>query len=78
MVKKALRLSFLSSTKVEPCPYFSGSFYGFDFRGYRSITDLQQKEDDQFDVIGHVTACEVLDMYDKNGKSGKKKPADIG
>ncbi|GJT67701.1 replication protein A 70 kDa DNA-binding subunit B [Tanacetum coccineum] len=53
MVKKALRLSFLSSTKVEPCPDFSGSFY---------------------DVIGHVTACEDLDMYDKNGKSGKKKP----
>ncbi|GJU60944.1 hypothetical protein Tco_1238710 [Tanacetum coccineum] len=50
-----------------------GSFYGFDFRGYRSITDLQQ-EDGQFDVIGHVIACEDLDMYDKNGKSGKKKP----
>ncbi|GJX44846.1 ATP-dependent DNA helicase PIF1-like protein [Tanacetum coccineum] len=33
MVNKALRLSFLSSTKVEPCPDFSGSFYGFDFRG---------------------------------------------
>ncbi|GKC22413.1 replication protein A 70 kDa DNA-binding subunit B [Tanacetum coccineum] len=45
MVKKALRLSFLSSTKVEPCPDFSGSFYGFDFRGYISITDLQQEED---------------------------------
>ncbi|GKD44903.1 nucleic acid-binding, OB-fold protein [Tanacetum coccineum] len=45
MVKKVLRLSFLSSTKVEPCPDFSGSFYGFDFKGYRSITDLQQEED---------------------------------
>ncbi|GKC50496.1 replication protein A 70 kDa DNA-binding subunit B [Tanacetum coccineum] len=33
MVKKALRLSFLSNTKVEPCPDFNGSFYGFDFRG---------------------------------------------
>ncbi|GJU62942.1 zinc knuckle CX2CX4HX4C containing protein [Tanacetum coccineum] len=37
MVNKALRLSFLSSTKVEPCPDFS-------------------------DVIGHVIACEDLDM----------------
>ncbi|GKD91101.1 replication protein A 70 kDa DNA-binding subunit B, partial [Tanacetum coccineum] len=64
MVNKALRLSFLSSTKVEPCPDFSGSFYGFDFRGYRSITDMQEEEDGQLD----------LDMYDKNGKSGKKKP----
>ncbi|GJX27536.1 replication protein A 70 kDa DNA-binding subunit B [Tanacetum coccineum] len=65
MVKKALRLSFLSSTKVEPCPDFSRSFYGFDFRCNKlSCTD----------VIGHVTACEDLDMYDKNGKSGKKKP----
>ncbi|GKD82461.1 replication protein A 70 kDa DNA-binding subunit B [Tanacetum coccineum] len=45
MVNKDLRLSFLSSTKVKPCPDFSGSFYGFDFRGYRSITDLQQEQD---------------------------------
>ncbi|GJS46389.1 replication protein A 70 kDa DNA-binding subunit B [Tanacetum coccineum] len=65
MVKKALRLSFLSSTKVEPCPNFSGSFYGFDFRGNKLSCTY---------VIGHVTACEDLDMYDKNGKSGKKKP----
>ncbi|PWA65887.1 PIF1-like helicase [Artemisia annua] len=25
-------------------------------------------------VIGHVVACEHLDNYDKNGRSGKKKP----
>ncbi|GKA57852.1 replication protein A 70 kDa DNA-binding subunit B [Tanacetum coccineum] len=62
MVNKALRLSFLSSTKVEPCPDFSGSFYGFNFRGYIFITDLQQEEDGQFDVIGHVITCEDLDM----------------
>ncbi|GJZ25698.1 replication protein A 70 kDa DNA-binding subunit B, partial [Tanacetum coccineum] len=58
MVKKALRLSFLSSTKVEPCP---------DFVDLSMVLTLE-------DVIGHVTACEDLDMYDKNGKSGKKKP----
>ncbi|GJY10692.1 replication protein A 70 kDa DNA-binding subunit B [Tanacetum coccineum] len=74
MVNKALRLSFLSNTKVEPCTDFSGSLYGFDFRGYKSITDLQQEEDGQFDVIGYVIACEDLDNYDKNGKYGKKKP----
>ncbi|GJZ89051.1 replication protein A 70 kDa DNA-binding subunit B [Tanacetum coccineum] len=74
MVNKALRLSFLSNTKVEPCTDFNGSLYGFDFRGYRSITSLQQEEDGQFDVIGHVVACEDLGNYDKNGKSGKKKP----
>ncbi|GJY77983.1 retrovirus-related pol polyprotein from transposon TNT 1-94 [Tanacetum coccineum] len=51
LVNKALRLSFLSSTKVEPCPDFSGSFYGFDFRGCRSITDMQQEEDDQFGCL---------------------------
>ncbi|GJX45921.1 nucleic acid-binding, OB-fold protein, partial [Tanacetum coccineum] len=60
-------------TKVEPCTDFNGSLYGFDFRGYRSITSLQQEEDGQFDVIGHVVACEDLGNYDKNGKSGKKK-----
>ncbi|PWA74680.1 replication protein A 70 kDa DNA-binding subunit C [Artemisia annua] len=27
-----------------------------------------------YDVIGHVVACEDLDNYDKNGRSGKKKP----
>ena len=26
------------------------------------------------DVIGHVTACQELDNYDKNGNKGKKKP----
>ncbi|GJY46596.1 hypothetical protein Tco_0435659 [Tanacetum coccineum] len=41
---------------------------------YKSITSLQQEEDGQFDVIGHVVACEDLDNYDKNGKSGEKKP----
>ncbi|GJX84924.1 ATP-dependent DNA helicase PIF1-like protein [Tanacetum coccineum] len=42
--------------------------------GYKSITSLQQEEDGQFDMIGHVVACKDLDNYDKNGKSGKKKP----
>ncbi|GKD87181.1 hypothetical protein Tco_1358335, partial [Tanacetum coccineum] len=41
---------------------------------YRFIIDLQQEEDGQFDVIGHVIACEDLDMYDKYAKSDKKKP----
>ncbi|GKE55256.1 hypothetical protein Tco_1494441 [Tanacetum coccineum] len=59
---------------VEPCNDFIGSLHGFDFRGYKSITDLKQEEDGQFDVIEHVIACEDLDNYDKNGKSGKKKP----
>ncbi|GKE92934.1 replication protein A 70 kDa DNA-binding subunit B, partial [Tanacetum coccineum] len=59
---------------MEPCNDFIGSLHGFDFRGYKSITDLKQEEDGQFDVIGHVIACEDLDNYDKNGKSGKKKP----
>nr|GEX04931.1 replication protein A 70 kDa DNA-binding subunit B [Tanacetum cinerariifolium] len=72
MVNKALRLSFLTGTKVKPCLDFSGSFYGFNLRGYRSVIDLQQEENGQFDVIGHVIACEYLDIYDKNGKAGKK------
>ncbi|GJU00808.1 replication protein A 70 kDa DNA-binding subunit B, partial [Tanacetum coccineum] len=65
MVNTNLRLSFLSNTKVEPCTDFNGSLYGFDFRGYKSIADLKQEEDGQFDVIGHVVACEDLDNYDK-------------
>ncbi|GKE15634.1 hypothetical protein Tco_1423211 [Tanacetum coccineum] len=73
-VNKALRLSFLSNTKVKPCTDFNGSLYGFDFRRYKSITDLQQEEDGQFDVIGHVVAGEDLNNYDKNEKCGKKKP----
>ncbi|GKE85967.1 hypothetical protein Tco_1559709, partial [Tanacetum coccineum] len=47
MVIKALRLSFLSNKKVEPCADFNGSLYGFDFRGYKSITDLKQEKDGQ-------------------------------
>ncbi|GKE84001.1 nucleic acid-binding, OB-fold protein [Tanacetum coccineum] len=74
MVNKALRLIFMSNTKVEPCIDFNGSLYGFDFKGYKSIISLKQEEDDQFDVIRHVVTCEDLDNYDKNGKSSKKKP----
>ncbi|PWA46838.1 nucleic acid-binding, OB-fold protein [Artemisia annua] len=74
MVNKPLRLSFLSNAIIEPCPNFSGSVYGFDFRPFKTITDLQQEQDGQFDVIGHVVACDDLDNYDKNGRSGKKKP----
>ncbi|PWA69999.1 cinnamoyl-CoA reductase 1 [Artemisia annua] len=74
MVNKPLRLSFLSNTIIEPCPDFTGSIYVFDFRAFKTITDLQQEEDGQFDVIGHVVACDDLDNYDKNGRSGKKKP----
>ncbi|PWA68832.1 replication protein A 70 kDa DNA-binding subunit B [Artemisia annua] len=74
MLNKPLCLSFLSNTIIEPCPDFTGSVYGFEFRPFRTIVDLQQDEDGQFDVIGHVVACEDLDNYDKNGRSGKKKP----
>ncbi|PWA48302.1 replication protein A 70 kDa DNA-binding subunit B [Artemisia annua] len=77
MVNNALRLSFLSNTLCEPCTDFTGSMYGFDFRDYKSITDLQMEEDGQFDVIGHVTACQDLDNYDKNGNKGKKKPLSL-
>ncbi|GJQ90466.1 replication protein A 70 kDa DNA-binding subunit B, partial [Tanacetum coccineum] len=74
MVNNAFRLSFLMNTDVEICNDFTGSLHGFDFRSYSSITQLKQEENCQFDVIGHVVACEDLDNYDKNGKAGKKKP----
>ncbi|PWA70330.1 nucleic acid-binding, OB-fold, Replication protein A, OB domain protein [Artemisia annua] len=54
MVNNALRLSFLSNTTVEPCPDFTGSMYGFDFRPYRSITDLQIEEDGQFVAVSQA------------------------
>ncbi|GJY78354.1 replication protein A 70 kDa DNA-binding subunit B [Tanacetum coccineum] len=47
MVNKALRLSFLSNTKVETCPDFSGSYHGFAWRPHKSIIDLQKEEDGQ-------------------------------
>ncbi|GJZ06892.1 replication protein A 70 kDa DNA-binding subunit B [Tanacetum coccineum] len=72
MVNNAMGLSFLSNTEVETCPDFNGSYHGFIWRPYKSITDLQV--DGQFDVVGQVIACEDLDNYDKNGKARKKKP----
>ncbi|GJU11243.1 hypothetical protein Tco_1133639 [Tanacetum coccineum] len=62
MMQATVRMALVNHTKVEPCPDFSGSFYGFNFRGYIFITDLQQEEDGQFYVIGHVITCEDLDM----------------
>ncbi|GJU97865.1 hypothetical protein Tco_1327136 [Tanacetum coccineum] len=74
MVNKALCLSFFSNTDVETYNDFSGSMYGFDSIDYNTITQLQQEEPGQFDVIDHVVGCEDLDNDDKNGKSRKKKP----
>ncbi|PWA59029.1 replication protein A 70 kDa DNA-binding subunit B [Artemisia annua] len=74
MVKNGLRLSFLANTIVEKCNDFTGSMHCFDFRPFKTITNLQVEEDGQFDVIGRVIACDDLDCYDKNGKAGKKKP----
>ncbi|PWA71253.1 replication protein A 70 kDa DNA-binding subunit B [Artemisia annua] len=74
ILKNGLRLSFLSDTVVEKCDDFSGTLYGFDFRSFKTICNLQVEEVGQFDVIGQVIACEDLDCYDKNGKQGKKKP----
>ncbi|PWA67226.1 replication protein A 70 kDa DNA-binding subunit B [Artemisia annua] len=74
VIKKGLRISFLSNTIVEKCLDFSGSIYGFDFRHFNTITNATLEEDGQFDVIGQVVACDDMDCYDKNGKSGKKKP----
>ena len=48
MVNKPLRLSFLSNTIIEPCADFTGSYYGFEFRPFKTITDLRQEEDGQF------------------------------
>ncbi|PWA84923.1 replication protein A 70 kDa DNA-binding subunit B [Artemisia annua] len=74
MVKNGLRLSFLANTIVEKCNDFTGSMHCFDFRSFKTITNLHVEEDGQFDVIGQVIACDDLDCYDKNGKAGKKKP----
>nr|GEX31794.1 hypothetical protein [Tanacetum cinerariifolium] len=43
----------------------------FRMRPFKSITDLEKEEDNQFDVVGQVIACGELDNYDKNGKAGK-------
>ncbi|PWA74333.1 wall-associated receptor kinase-like 1 [Artemisia annua] len=50
-------------------------FHGFDFRPFKTITELQVcMLDGQFAVIGQVVACDELDNFDKNGKYEKKKP----
>ncbi|PWA71523.1 replication protein A 70 kDa DNA-binding subunit B [Artemisia annua] len=74
LLKNGLRLSFLSDTIVEKCNDFSGTMYGFDFRAFKTITNLGVEDVGQFDVIGQVIACDDLDCFDKNGKQGKKKP----
>ncbi|PWA35622.1 nucleic acid-binding, OB-fold protein [Artemisia annua] len=73
MVNNALRLSFLRNTLCEPCTDFTGSMYGFDFRGYKSITDLQMEEDGQFvfpkeitELVGKRLAFKVsIDEYNQ-------------
>ncbi|PWA97567.1 replication protein A 70 kDa DNA-binding subunit B [Artemisia annua] len=74
IIKKGIRLSFLQNTTVEKCIDFTGSMYGFDFRHFNTISNVTIEEVGQFDVIGQVVACDDMDCYDKNGRSGKKKP----
>ena len=54
IVKNALRLSFLSNTLCEPCNDFEGSRYGFEFRDYKSITDMQIEEDGLFGMWSNL------------------------
>nr|GEU98770.1 replication protein A 70 kDa DNA-binding subunit B [Tanacetum cinerariifolium] len=44
----------------------------FCLETFKSITNLEKEEDDQFDVVGQVIACEDIDNYDKIRKVGKK------
>ena len=48
IVKRGLRLSFLSNTIIEKCSDYTGSLYGFDFRQFRTITNMRTEEDGQF------------------------------
>ena len=54
IIKKGLRLSFLSNTIVEKCLDFSGSMYGFDFRHFNTITNATVEEDGQFGELLHA------------------------
>ncbi|GKE40758.1 replication protein A 70 kDa DNA-binding subunit B [Tanacetum coccineum] len=73
MLNKALRLSFLSNTKVETCSDFNGSYHGFAWRPYKSINDLQKEEDGQFDVVGQVGdfAQQLNDFLNTCGDHGR-------
>lgn len=53
IVKNRMRLSFLSNTIVENCPDFIESVHGFDFRPFKTITELQVEEDGQFGTHLH-------------------------
>jgi hypothetical protein len=61
MVKNGLRLSFLANTVVEKCNDFSGSIYGFDFRTFKTITNLGVEEDGQFGkhicLLYYICSC---------------------
>ena len=46
ILKRGLRLSFLSTTTVEPCPDFTGSIHGFLFRPFNSIVGLKMRRMD--------------------------------
>nr|GEU92147.1 replication protein A 70 kDa DNA-binding subunit B [Tanacetum cinerariifolium] len=48
MLYNAMRLSFLSNTKVDSCTDFNGSVHGFVWKTFKSITDLEKEEDGQF------------------------------
>ena len=61
MVKNGLRLSFLANTIVEKCNDFTGSMYGFDFRSFKTITNLGVEEDGQFGkhicLLYYICSC---------------------
>lgn len=48
VIKKGIRISFLSNTIVEKCLDFTGSRWGFDFRPFSTITNVTVEEDGQF------------------------------
>ena len=48
LLKNGLRLSFLADTFVQKCNDFTGTMYGFDFRAFKTITNLGVEEVGQF------------------------------
>ncbi|KAJ9554099.1 hypothetical protein OSB04_018144 [Centaurea solstitialis] len=72
IINHPCKLNFYHTTTVKKIEVFDGPVYGFGFVKFHDINNKKIGDEFAIDVIGDVVSCGNMDVYDRNGKEGKR------
>ncbi|KAJ9551434.1 hypothetical protein OSB04_015479 [Centaurea solstitialis] len=72
IINHPCKLNFYHTTTVKKIEVFDGPVYGFGFVKFHDINNKKIGDEFAIDVIGGVVSCGNMDVYDRNGKEGKR------